>query len=75
MLERPDFDRKAVMALEGQDARHLAAPRERRVEQLVVGQHAVHEPELVRLLGADRVPRQDGWCPARSATSWDRLAR
>ena len=36
----------------------LARPRQRGVEQLVVGDRAVDEPELVGLLGADRVADQ-----------------
>src|SRR3954447_21470077 len=35
--------------------RQLARPGQRRVEQLVVGHRAIDEPELVGLVGADRV--------------------
>ena len=38
--------------------RELARPGERGVEQFVVGDEAVGEPDLVRLLGADRIADQ-----------------
>src|SRR5215210_857539 len=37
---------------------HLPRPRQRRVEQLVVGDNLVRQPDSVRLVGVDRVSRE-----------------
>ena len=50
LLDLPDGDRRL--------ARELARPVQGRVEQLLVGHDPVDEPELVGLLGPDRVARR-----------------
>src|SRR5262249_1205073 len=50
--------RDAFYLLEGERslARKLARPGQRRVEQLVIVDHPIGEPQLERFLGQDRVP-------------------